>query len=253
MAGEHCRWELTISPDDRAIRPDHPNLAVLRASRAANFEFALGESMEPGGLADYSGPYTSGVRLEEFSHAVLVRQVKEFALDVHLLMRAAYLSILERHGDEVLRDAAGQHIAALAPPLVRRLSDAMGIAGDGLEAIAKLLQLNPLLPDDYTVIAVAFAADDTLEVTVHPCAALEDRDTPSPIDALDDDEPSVLTAIALAVNPRAQIRRRRDDSWLITIDPDADPAPEHPLADLVGGHNYLQADMTPRAVPVLIT
>lgn len=253
MSGEHCRWELTISPDDHAIRPDNPNLAVLRASKAASFEFDLGESKEPGGLHDYAGPYTSGVRLEEFSHAVLVRQVKEFALDVHLLMRAAYLSILERHGDEVLRDAAVQHLAALAPPLVRRLSDAMGIDGEGLEAIAKLLQLNPLLPDDYAVITVAFADDDTLEVTVQPCAALEDRDTPSPLDAFDDDEPSVLSAIALAVNPRAQIRRHRDDSWLITIDPHADPVPEHPLADLVGGHNYLQANMKARAVPVSIT
>ena len=27
MSGEHCRWEVTISPDDRAIRPDNPNLA----------------------------------------------------------------------------------------------------------------------------------------------------------------------------------------------------------------------------------
>ncbi|MGZ4709778.1 MAG: hypothetical protein ACXWBN_13665 [Acidimicrobiales bacterium] len=253
LSGEHCRWELTISPDDRAIRPDHPNLAVIRASSAANFEFALGDHAEAGGLDDYSGAYTSGLRLEDFSHAVLVRQVKEFALDVHLLMRSAYLSILERHGDEVLRDASGQHLAALAPPLVKRLSDAMGIDGEGLDAIAKLLQLNPLLPDDYTNITIDFADDDTLEVTVLPCAALEDRDTPSPIDAFDDDEPSVLSAIALAVNPRARIQRHRDQAWHITIDPDADPVPEHPLAGLVGGHNYFEADMRPRAVPVSIT
>src|SRR6185436_15680339 len=121
MAGEHCRWEVTISPDDRTIRPDNPNLAVIRASRAATFPFVLGESAETGGMADYAGPYASGVRLESFSHAVLVRQAKEFALDVHLLMRAAYLSVLERHGPEVLRDASAQHIAAIAPPLVRRL------------------------------------------------------------------------------------------------------------------------------------
>jgi hypothetical protein len=253
MSGEHCRWELTISPDDRAIRPDNPHLAVIRASKAANFAFVLGESAEPGGLADYSGAYTSGLRFEELSHAVLVRQVKEFALDVHLLMRAAYLSVLERHGQDVLRDAAHQHIAALAPPLVRRLSDAMGVEGAGLEAIAKLLQLNPLLPGDYVDLTVQFADEDTLEVTVHACAALEDRDTPSPIDAFDDVEPIVISAIAQAVDPRAQIQRHRGLSWHITIDPGAEPAPEHPLAGLVGGHNYLLADMRPRAVPVSIT
>jgi hypothetical protein len=253
MSGEHCRWELTISPDDRSIRPDHPNLAVIRASNAATFEFELGEKAEPGGLDDYSGTYISGVPLEDFSHAVLVRQVKEFALDVHLLMRAAYLSILERHGPEVLHDASHEHIAALAPPLVRRLSDALGIEGDRLDAIAKLLQLSPLVPDDYADLTVEIADAATIEVTVHPCAALEDRDTPSPLDAFDDDEPIVLSAIALAVNPRARIERSRDLSWHITIDPEADPVPEHPLADLVGGHNYLQADMHSRAVPVSIT
>ena len=93
----------------------------------------------------------------------------------------------------------------------------------------------------------------TVEVTVHPCAALEDRDTPSPLDGFDDAEPGVFSAIALAVNPRAQIDRHGERSWRITIDPDAEPAPEHPLAELVGGHNYLGADMRPRSVPVAIT
>jgi hypothetical protein len=250
FSGEHCRWELRISSDDREIRPDNPNLALIRASGAANLEFELGESQEDGGLDDYAGAYVSGLRLEEFSHAVLVRQVKEFALDVHLLMRAAYLSIQQRHGTEVLHDAATQHIAALAPPLVRRLSEAMGVTGDDLHAIAKLLQLNPLLPDDYAQLTIDFADADTLEATVLPCAALEDRATPSPIDMLDDDDPTVISAIALSVNPRARIDRRSGRSWHIAIDPDAEPVPAHPLADLVGGHNYFPADLRPRPVPV---
>ena len=250
FSGEHCRWELSISPDDLEIRPDHPNRALISASKAANFEFGLGESQEAGGLDDYVGAYISGLRLEDFGHAVLVRQVKEFALDVHLLMRAAYLSIQQRHGTDLLRDVATQHIAALAPPLVRRLSEAMGVAGDDLHAIAKLLQLNPLLPDDYAELTIDFADADRLEVTVLPCAALQDRATPSPIDMLDDEEPTVISAIALAVNPRARIDRRSGLSWQITIDPDADPVPAHPLTDLVGGHNYFPADLKPRPVPV---
>jgi hypothetical protein len=126
----------------------------------------------------------------------------------------------------------------------------MGVAGDDLHAIAKLLQLNPLLPDDYAELTIDFADADRLEVTVLPCAALQDRATPSPIDMLDDEEPTVISAIALAVNPRARIDRRSGLSWQITIDPDADPVPAHPLTDLVGGHNYFPADLKPRPVPV---
>jgi hypothetical protein len=252
FAGEHCRWEVSISPDDFAVRPDHPNLAVLQASGAAQFEFTLGQDREGGGVHDYAGPYTSGLRLEDFSHAVLVRQAKEFALDVHLLMRAAYLSILQRHGSAVLEDMRGQHLAALAPPLVRRLAGAMGIEGDDLSAIAKMLQLNPLLPDDYASLTVRFADQDTLEVTVLDCVALDDRQTPSPIDTLDTDPPDVISSVVQAVNPRAQIHRQDHHRWHITIDAGAEPIPEHPLAALVGGHNYFEADLQPRPVPVTI-
>ena len=67
MAGEHCRWELTISPDDRTIRPDHPNLAVIRASKAANFELRARRERRgrrPGGLrrAVHVGGATRGLQ-----------------------------------------------------------------------------------------------------------------------------------------------------------------------------------------------
>ena len=56
----------------------------METTRAADFRFELGESREPGGLEDYAGEFRPSLRLEDFSHAVLVRQVKEFLLDIHL-------------------------------------------------------------------------------------------------------------------------------------------------------------------------
>ena len=97
---------------------------------------------------------------------MLVRQVKEFSLDVHLLMRAAHLSVLQRHGTEVLGDAGPQHIEALAPALVARLRAAMAIEGDGPDAIAKILQLNPLLPTDYVDFTVDLVDDGAVVVEV---------------------------------------------------------------------------------------
>jgi len=251
--GEPCRWEVTIAPDDRTIAPDHPNLERIRSSAAASHLFTLGSSAEPGGCDDYSGPFVSGFRFEDLSHAALVRQVAEFMLDVHLLMRAAYLSVEQRHGADVRAAVAPEHLAAIAPPWVRRLSAALGIAGDGLDAVAKHLQLDPLLPDGYVDVDVRFAGDDVVEIAIGPCEALDDRDTPSPIDTLRDDDPAAISVICRAVNPCAVVERVDEWRWAVRIDPDGDPAPEHPMAELVGGHNYFGADLSPRPVPVTLT
>lgn len=252
FTGEHCRWEVTIAADDREIQPDHPNLERIRGSAAASFSLAVGESREPGGLDHYRGPFTSGFRLEDLSQAALVRQVKEYSLDVHLLMRSAYLSVQQRHGDDVLRTAAPEHLAALVPPLVSRLRDTLGVDGDDLDAIATLLTCNPLLPDDYVDYEVRFVDGETLEISIGACEALDDHDTPSPIDTLRDDDPAVISCFARAANARAVVDRTDDTRWIVRIDPDREPVPEHPLAELVGGCNYLTANLAPRPVAVTL-
>jgi hypothetical protein len=244
--GEHCRWEVRIVDEAEPPLPDNPNLDVMWGTGAAGFQFELGADGEPGGLTDYAGEYVSGLRLEDFSHAVLVRQVKEFALDVHLLMRAAYLSVQQRHGDDVLAEAAPEHLRALAPPLVTRLRQAMGIADDGIEAVAKVLQLNPLLPPDYVRTTVDFA-DDAVTVVVHG-DGLDDRGTPSPLDQVG----TIVEAMAQAVDPQAVVEAVGEHRWRVRIDPDAEPAARRDMADLVGGHNYLDADMSAREVPVVL-
>jgi hypothetical protein len=253
IEGEHCRWEVRILDGDQPARDDNPNLPVMRATAAASFTHTLGPDHQPGGLPDYAGPFVPGLRLEDLAHGVLVRQVKEFALDVHLLMRAAYLSVERRHGADVLATAAVEHIAALAPPLVQRLTEAMAITGDGADAIAKVLQLNPLLPPDYVTTTVEVIDARTVRVSVSG-EGLDDRATPSPLDLLADDRPALLHELARAVNPRVRTTRvsAHEPVWLVTIDPALDPEPEHPLAAIVGAHNFLDADMTPRPVPVAL-
>ena len=128
--GAHCRWEVRITPG-ATPRPHHPMLTLMESTRAADFRFALGESLEPGGLEDYAGEFQPYLRLEDFSHAVLVRQVKEFLLDIHLLMRSGYAYIDEHYGSDVLDDLAVQDRAAMMPMAVQRLREALHIRGDG--------------------------------------------------------------------------------------------------------------------------
>ena len=242
FTGNHCYWEVRIVDEEEGARPDEPSLMVVRSSAAAQFEFELGESLEPGGLDDYAGDFRPTLRLDDFSHAVLVRQAKEFALDVHLLMRAAYFSIDENFSPALLDEAAPQHRAAIAPPLVERLRRAMGIGGDDISAVAKMLQLDPFLVDDYVTYSVTVDGDRaTIAFTDSP--GLDDTVCRSPLDWLDG-----FASIAHAVNPRCVVTPVAERTWEIHIDPTAEPVTTHWATDMVGGGGILDFDLTERPV-----
>lgn len=253
FTGHHCRWRLYIDHDADGALASNPSLAFMEGTRAAGFEFELGEpdqAGEPGGLADYSGPLLEWFRLEEFSHPFLVRQAKEYALDVHLLMRAAYWTADENWGADFLAATIPEHRRGFAPGLTTRLTDALGIEGDGLEAIAKLLQVDPVHVPDYTDVRVALD-DDHVLVALHPCAAVDDDDR-SPLRSLIDGSTSPdFAAMAQAVNPRARVALLDDPgdalhAWKIEIDLDADPVAAHPLADMVNLHEITTFDLSAR-------
>ena len=245
FTGEHCRWEVRIVHTEPGPREPEPSLGVVRQSAAASFEFELGESLERGGMDDYSGPLVPTLRLEDFSHAVLVRQAKEFALDNHLLMRAAYFSVDNLFGRDLLDDAAPQHRAAMAPILVARLREAMGIDGDSMGAIGKILQLDPILVDDYVPYMVSVEDETTGSIEFGYGAGLGDDVCRSPLDWLDG-----FIGMAQAVNPRCVAIRTGERSWDLRIDPDAEPAQPHWLAESIGGGGLRHFDLSERPVPV---
>jgi hypothetical protein len=233
-------------------------LAFVEATSAAQFGFAQTEAREPGGLPDYSGPILAWFRLEEFAHPFLVRQAKEYALDVHLLMRAAYWTVDTHWGPDALATVAPQHRAAFAPGLVARLRNALSIEGDDIEAVGKVLQVDPVHVPEYTDVRVGLE-DGELQVVLGDCGALHD-DSRSPL--------GLLTAtpgtpgfehMAQAVNPRARVT---PDSvpdgavaaWRIWIDPSAEPVGPHPLSDLVNANDITSFDLSARPrTPVSIS
>lgn len=241
--GEHCRWEVKMVDEAMEPRPPHPALEVIRSTAAASFAFPLGTSLEPGGMEDYAGPLRPEFRLEDLSHAHLVRQAKEFCLDVHLLMRAAYWSIDEHFGSDLLDDAAPQHRSAIAPVLVERLSNAMAIDGDDMSAIGKILQLDPFLVPEYVSYTVEVHDETSGSIRFDECVGLSDDVCRSPLDWLDG-----FLHMAQAVNPFCRSTRTGDRSWDLTIDRDAEPASHHPFADLVGRGGLREIDLSERPV-----
>jgi hypothetical protein len=259
FTGDHCRWEVRVVDDAPGARPSEPTLGTIRATTAATFELAIGESHEPGGLDDYSGDFLPELRLDDLSHAVLVRQAKEFALDVHLLMRAAYLAVDREFGTAVLDDAAPQHRAAIAPVLVQRLRAALRIDGDGIDAIAKLLQLDPFLPNDYVRHHVDVVDTKHARIWFEDSPGLHDDACRSPLSWLQQADAPGFEHMAQAVNPRTRVRPLDAAAidagdavlaWDVVIDEDAEPVAAHWAAGLVGGGPIATIDLSARKAPV---
>lgn len=257
FTGHHCRWRLFIDETLEGSPPPNPSLAFMETTKAARFAFVLGESKEPGGLDDYAGPFMDWFRLEEFSHAFLVRQAKEYALDNHLLMRAGYWTAEQNWGAGFLAATAPQHRAGFAPGLTYRLRRALGIEGDDIEAVAKILQIDPVHVPDYTAFRVE-VDDEEILVSLHDCEALHD-DPRSPLGPLTQtpDTPG-FEHMAQAVNPRARISVDTPPdgavaAWRVWIDPAAEPVEPHPLVDMVNMNDITTFDLSARpAIPVEI-
>jgi hypothetical protein len=260
--GAHCRWEVRIGPEGEPPY-EHPMLQIMRGTKAARFEFVLGDSLEDGGVENYAGPFDPQFRLEDLSHALLVRQVKEFALDVHLLMRSGYTWLDEEKGPELLDDLAVQDRAAMMPMAVRRLRDALRIDGDGIEAIAKLLQVHPLLPRDYVGYGVSVDDDRSGRLWVTECDGFDDEGAGrSPLSWLREPDSPTFDSLVRTVNPHGVVEPIDPTSvteadavaaWRFHIDPEA-TAPALPwTTDLIGLNGMATFDLSERPVPVRLS
>jgi hypothetical protein len=98
---------------------------------------------------DYSGPFDPGFDYEDLSKEALVWLVREHALIVHTLDRSMCGAIGLRYGLEVMEALSVEEWGGASPVSSRRLREIMGIHGDGVEAIFKVLQLDPGFPHHY--------------------------------------------------------------------------------------------------------
>ena len=238
--GPVCRWEVKITDEHGAVE-ERAITKAMRKTLAAGFEFsdAGDSSSAAGGLDDYSGAFLPDFALEDLSHRALVRQCKEFALDVHLLIWASHLSVLERWGEEVRSEIAREHWAGAAPIYVERIRAALEIKGDDMEAILKMLQVDPGLPHDYVDFGCHLSSPDLGQFWINDCAGLREGGVRGWLSLLDDLEAPGFDAVVASVNSRARCRPiapdsvmawteglRPDRAWEIIIDPAAPPREE---------------------------
>ena len=242
-SGPTCRWRVFIG--DEAGEVDELEITRrVRKSRAAGFEYAEPNGELDEGMRDYRGSLKTDFALEDLAQPVLARQCKEFALDVHLLMRAAFLSIRERWGADVAEELAHEHWAAVAPVHLPRVRAAVGIEGDDMASILKTLQVDPAFPQDYVRLGAELLDAQRGRFWIEECDALADGEPEAWLAQLRDEESPGLAATLAAVNPRARCRaiepsavaatdRQVKLAWEIKIDAAAEPRPESPMANAV--------------------
>lgn len=244
-----CRWEVSIG-DGIAAAEFGQFTEQVRTSRAGQFQFRE-ETPADDGLMDYSGPFKRDFRLEDLCHSKLHTQVKEFALNVHLLQRASYLSLLTEFGLPVVQELIAEHCAAMAPVYQARIRRLFGIEGEDMGAILKLLQLDHHFVPDYVNTGTELLDDYNGRFWIGDCEALGDGDCMGVLTDVLNGRPNGLQQIVQSINPRAAVTADPDHElsgavhcYRIRIDPAAEPVPVSPFAELTGMNGLLEADLT---------
>ena len=238
--GPVCRWQVSIEPE-AAVVEEHPLTHAVRDTRAGRFELSPTSPRGTGGLDDYAGPFVPDLQLEDLSRPALVTQCKEFALDVHLLVRAGHLAVRERWGAEAVAEIARDHWAGAAPVYGPRVRAALGIRGDDMSAILKTLQVDPAFPHEYVRFGCALIDAAHGLFWLEDCEAMADAEPRGWIQVLDDPSATALDAVVATVNPRSRCRAidpstvrvptaRPVRAWSIEIDPANAPLRESPWA-----------------------
>ncbi len=245
--GSTCRWRVFLGAE-AGEAPEPPVRRAVAASRAAGFRFAPPPEEAGSGLRDYAGPLYPDFALERLARPVLARQCQEFALDVHLLMRAAFTSIRDRFGAEVATALAREQWAGLAPVLVPRVRRALGIEGDDVASILKTLQVDPAFPREYLRTGCSLRDDARGCFWIEACEAAAEGEPEAWLALLHDPDEPGFDAVVTAVQPRARLRPLDPSAvpeargpvvaaWEILVDASAAPRPEPPLANAVRASN----------------
>jgi hypothetical protein len=226
----HCHWTITIEPDAAPLleQPLTREVGRLPLARWANERPA---DREPGGWRDYAGPFDPEFRLERLSQGALVAVLREFSLQVHLLSSAADLHLSRRFARDAVREVLAQQWAGANWVCAQRIGVALGVAGGGIEAVARVLALHPALPPGvHASLSPAGGRGACLELSGP--RELLDAGAPGWLGLLAAGEPRPIEAIARAVDPRARVHSGPGPAFLIEVDPAAEPAPEPQAAAL---------------------
>jgi hypothetical protein len=247
----HCHWTVVIDESYPPVEA-HPNLALVEDSLIAGIPVDRpAEDAEPGGWPDYHREFDPDFALEDLSHSALVVTLQEIAVQSHLLFRSFLLAVARAFGEEVAVALNPKVFTGLAGLTAQRLRAATGVAGDGAEAVAKVLQLHPtFFPRTYVDLTVEVDRD-RVRFAFRDSPVFAERDGYTWLAQLGGAGDRALDAIVQAVNPRASVaattpRAGERFAYDVVIDRTAPPAVEAPEIGLAKISTGAAVQFTPR-------
>jgi hypothetical protein len=227
----HCHWTAVI---DESTEPyeQHPNLDLVGRTKLAGIDLIdPGRDAEPGGWSDLSGDIDPNFHLEDLSHRALVLALQEVGVQIHLLSRAFLTCVAQRWGDAEALEYAPGVFTGVAGIGAERLRAELGVEGDNVDAIAKLLQLHPVFhPRTYVGVQIWVIDEFTVRFALLDSPGFDEGDPYSWLATFEScgDSHSALDAIAFVVNPQARSHRidtqpGERHAFEIRIDRDAQP------------------------------
>jgi len=248
----HCAWRVDVVADAPPVQPS-PLEERVAASAAARLPVSSYPDRHDGGMPDYSGDFDPGFCLEDLSGAAQQVVLDELALQSHLLLRALLLAVSERYGVELAERMLPRLVRGWSGLTAQRLRDAFALEEDA-DGVASLLALHPMLaPVSYTGARVEVEDARFVRLSFDPTApAAADADGATwwGMPGLGD----VLEAVVQAAFPRARLHPDGLLSYVLEVDPGAEPAPLAPevrIAQISSGARFRFGVGRERSLPLL--
>jgi hypothetical protein len=195
------------------------------------------------GRSDYTGPLQADVRFEDFSTSALCALLDEVAVQHHLLAQSFVDAVAQRWGPDAARQTGRRQLIGIAGVTAGRLAAFLGVAGGGLPAVARVLDVHPAFrPRSYVDLRVEVAGD-RLAVALGDCEALHEEVAPSWAQLLVDGGTGALAAIAQGVDPTTRVEEAGERSWVVVAGhPPLDEPSEVTLTKFSTGADFAFAD-----------
>jgi hypothetical protein len=221
----HCHWNVVIDPEAEAL-PEPEEARRMAGTRLAQLPVATIDPTDEG-RCDYAGPLEADVRFEAFSASALRALLDEVAIQHQLLALSFADAVGRRWGPEAARDIGVRQLTGIAGLTAERLASTLGVAGGGLDAVARVLDLHPALrPRSYVDLRVT-RDGGRLSLALGDCPALHEDVAASWPMLLTGAGEGPMQAMAQAVDPVARCSPVGERSWEVVLDPAA-PAPKEP-------------------------
>jgi hypothetical protein len=230
----HCHWTIAIDPANEPVGPAK-NTRAVAALPLAQLDNARAPERDAG-WCDYARPADPDFKLGHLSSATLGAVTREFQLQVNLIACSAELALAERVGAERAREALAAQWSAVGWHAGARLARALGVAGGGAPAVARVLSLHAALPPGC---ARELAVEgERVRLTLAPQREdLLDAAHPGWLGLLARGEARGLEAAAQGADPRAHLLAlevRRDGAVAeLAVSPGAEPAKPPQSAQLM--------------------